>query len=174
MTLVRPRRHGRRKRLRPGWTQNPVGFAICDRCGLPCMHDDLRPDMQYRGGMAPVATGLMVCGKCEDVPNAYFQKQVLRPDPVPLKNPRPDDNGEQPGILALETSEDDLTELQSGDGFVSLESAAYRTYQTGSLPDPHSFAAGYQIDVSGLWDSPVRAYADTINWRRVDTNAVIT
>jgi len=141
-------RRGRRQRIKPGWTENPQAFAICDRCGLPCMHDDLRPDRQFRGGMTPVRTGLMVCGKCEDVPNAYFQKQVLRPDPPPLKNPRPDDRG---------------------DGF-----GAYPEYATGALPDPGQFPAGYQINVTGLPDSPVRAYADTIDWRRVDTNATVT
>lgn len=174
MTLVNPRRFGRRKRIRPGWTNNPVGFAICDRCGLPCMYDDLRPDMQFRGGMAPVATGLMVCGNCEDVPNAYFQKQVLRPDPVPLKNPRPDDNGESDPLQMEMGHGDEVLEGLNDLIGVDVSQPPYPTYQTGDLPNPYDFPAGFQINVLGLWDSPVRAYANTINWRRVDTNAVIT
>ena len=174
MSKLSPATHrGRRQRIRPGWTDNPVGFAICDRCGLSCMHSDLRKDMQFRGGMAPVPTGLMVCGKCEDVPNAYFQKQILRPDPPPLKDPRPDDRGEGPAFLELQT-DDDLVELQSGDGVVELETLDYPQYMTGTLPDPAPFPAGYQINVLGLVGSPVRAYADTTEWRRVDTDAVVT
>jgi hypothetical protein len=138
------------------------------------MHSDLRPDMQFRGGMTPVKTGLMVCGKCEDRPNAYFQKQILRPDPPPLPHPRPDDNGEGPAFLELESGDGDLTELESGDGVVELETSDYPQYTTGTLPDPAQFPAGYQIDILGLVGSPVRAYADTLNWRRVDTDAVVT
>lgn len=50
--------------------------------------------MEFRGGSAPVGTGLMVCGTCDDVPNPYFSKQVLAPDPVPVRRPRPDDRGD--------------------------------------------------------------------------------
>lgn len=163
---------GTRKRIQPGWTDNPKGFAICDGCGLPCMHDDLRPNMDFRGGMTPVPTGTMVCGRCADEPQAYFQKQVLRPDPAPLPNPRPDDNGEVCGTIELESGEGSI-ELEDGSGLLALECWDYPRYPTGSLPSPALFPAGYQIDVTGLVDSPVRAYADTINWRRVGTNAVI-
>jgi hypothetical protein len=136
------------------------------------MHDDMTWNMDFRGGMTPVRTGTFVCQKCIDVPQAYFQKQVLRPDPAPLPNPRPDDNGEVTGTIELQT-DDGSVELQTGDGLIELENWDYPQYPTGSLPAPHGFPAGYQIDVTGLVDSPVRSYADTINWRRVDTNAVI-
>lgn len=166
-------RRGPRVRIKPGWTQDPVGFAICDGCGLPTMHNELRERMEYRGGMTPVGTGLQVCARCDDVPQAYFQLQVLRPDPVPLQNPRPDDNGPQCGNLELEDGTGEIA-LEDGTGVIALECLNWPQYDTGDLPEPGGFWAGYQIDVMGLADSPVRAYADTINWRRVDTNAVIT
>lgn len=174
MSRLSPVLHrGRRERIKPGWTENPVGFAICDGCGLPCMHTDLRPNMDFRGGMTPVPTGTMVCGRCADEPQAYFQKQVLRPDPAPLPNPRPDDNGEQPGFIEQEDG-DGLIEQEDGDGVIQLEDNDYPIYTTGSLPAPGGFPAGYQIDIQGLGPDLVRAYADTLNWRRVDTNGVVT
>lgn len=84
-------RRGPRVQAREGWTDNPTGWAICDGCGLRTPYPELRERMEYRGGMTPVGTGLMVCANCDDVPNPYFQLQILRPDPVPLANPRPDD-----------------------------------------------------------------------------------
>jgi hypothetical protein len=68
---------------------DPQGFAICDGCGFLVPHPHLRERMEYRGGNSPQGTGLMVCGVCDDVPQPYYKKQVLPPDPIPLENPRP-------------------------------------------------------------------------------------
>lgn len=71
---------------------NPQAFAICDGCGFRVMHNSLRKKMEYRGGNSPEWTGLMVCGRCDDVPQPFFQRQVLPPDPAPISKPRPDKN----------------------------------------------------------------------------------
>lgn len=70
--------------------KNPRSVAVCDGCGMWTMHDHLVEKREYRGGTTPVGTGLWVCGVCDDVPNPYFSKMVLAPDPVPIKNPRPE------------------------------------------------------------------------------------
>lgn len=137
-----------RVRIRPGWTEDPTGFAICDGCGLPTPHTELRQNMEYRGGMDPEPTGFRVCARCEDVPNAYFQKQLLRPDPVPLKDARPDDHGTD-----------------------TLDS--YTSYATGALPDASIYEVGSQIDVTGLGADPVRAYSNGVSWRAVDTDEIL-
>jgi hypothetical protein len=91
------RRIVRGRRQRPVISaQDPRALALCDFCGFLVNHDTLQRDMQYRGGSAPVWTGFLVCGKCRDVPQPYYQKQVLPPDPVPVVNPRPDDSGQTP------------------------------------------------------------------------------
>lgn len=136
------------------------------------MYDDMSWHEDYRGGLTPVRDGLRVCQNCRDQPQPFFQLQVLGPDPIPLQNPRPDDNGEQPGLLELE-DQGGFVELQNQLGVIELDQLNYPQYETGALPDPAAFSAGFQIDVLGL-GTPVRAYADTINWRRVDTNAVIS
>ncbi len=70
--------------------RNPRAVAVCDGCGFWTMHDHLVEKMEYRGGVTPVGTGLWVCGVCDDVPNPYFSKMVLAPDPVPVPHPRPE------------------------------------------------------------------------------------
>lgn len=71
---------------------NPQAWAICDGCGFRVMHNSLKRQVEYRGGSAPVWTGFLVCGRCLDVPQPYFSRQVLPPDPVPVQNPRPGQN----------------------------------------------------------------------------------
>jgi hypothetical protein len=70
--------------------RDPKGVAVCDGCGFWTMHEHLVERKEYRGGTTPVGTGFFVCGVCDDVPNPYFSKIVLGPDPVPLKNARPE------------------------------------------------------------------------------------
>lgn len=70
--------------------RNPRAVAVCDGCGMWTMHDHLVERKEYRGGSVPVGTGLWVCGVCDDVPNPYFSKMVLGPDPVPIQNARPE------------------------------------------------------------------------------------
>ena len=139
------RHTGVRQRIRID-VKDPRGLAICDGCGLPTMHYSLREKREYRGGMAPVGTGLMVCAQCDDRPQPYFKRQVLRPDPVPLRKPRPDDAG---------------------------DADIFPVYTIPTLPDASTYPAGFRIDVTvALVDSP--AYSDGENWRWYMTGSVIT
>lgn len=82
---------------------DPGGVAMCDGCGFWVNYSELRERRQYRGGWTPVGTGLFVCATCDDVPQPYYRKQVLPPDPVPLLNPRPDPSVTAP-VLGSATS----------------------------------------------------------------------
>ena len=85
-------------------TRDPWALAICDGCGFLVSHKHLREKMDYRGGNTPEPLGLWVCATCDDVPQPYFKKQVLPPDPIPVVNPRPDDQaGKSSGYGYLET-----------------------------------------------------------------------
>jgi hypothetical protein len=88
MSMLSPLHRKRRVKATPN-PNDPQGFAICDGCGFQVPHNHLRERMDFRGGNAPVGLGLWVCGVCDDVPQPYYQKQVLPPDPIPLVNPRP-------------------------------------------------------------------------------------
>ncbi len=84
-----------------GWTartplvidpQDPHAVGVCDGCAFWVNHRDLRKHMAYRGGTTPVWDGLLVCSRCDDVPNPapQFSRLALLPDPVPVLNPRPE------------------------------------------------------------------------------------
>lgn len=99
----KPRHYGHRKRPVTNWRQ-PRAYALCDRCKHLTYRDELREQMEYRGGTSPVPTGLLVCPECYDTPNAQFAPPLLKPDPVPVYMPRPDDTGGNPFLIAWDGS----------------------------------------------------------------------
>lgn len=87
---------GRKHRTQPTFdAKSPHGLAICDGCGFMIQHTQLREKKDYRGGSVPVGISLRVCASCDDVPQPYYRRLLLKPDPVPLKNPRPDSQDAQ-------------------------------------------------------------------------------
>jgi len=87
---------GKKHRTQPNFdAKSPHGLAICDGCGFMVQHTELREKKDYRGGTTPVGISLQVCASCDDVPQPYYSRLLLRPDPVPLRNPRPDSQDAQ-------------------------------------------------------------------------------
>jgi hypothetical protein len=87
---------GKKHRTQPDFdAKSPRGLAICDGCGFMVQHTELRQKKDYRGGSVPVGLSLRVCASCDDVPQPYFSRLLLRADPIPLKNPRPDSQDAQ-------------------------------------------------------------------------------
>jgi hypothetical protein len=103
---------GKKQRTQPKFdAKNPRGIAICDGCGFLVQHSHLREKKDYRGGSVPVGLSLYVCASCDDVPQPYYSRLLLRPDPVPLRNPRPDYNPsyvvlDENGIQRIVTQDD--------------------------------------------------------------------
>lgn len=111
MSALSPLHRKYRERPIVSW-RDPAALAICDGCGFLVNHRHLREKVQYRGGNSPEPTGLFVCATCDDVPQPYFKKQVLPPDPVPVINPRPDDQaGKSSGYGYLTTNSDNSVYL---------------------------------------------------------------
>ena len=105
---------GRKRRTKPKFdAKDPRGIAICDGCGFLVQHNHLREKKDYRGGTTPVGLSLMVCASCDDVPQPYYRRLLLKPDPVPLQNPRPDSQGAQTNAQtqAANTFSDYLNQL---------------------------------------------------------------
>lgn len=110
---------GRKHRTKPKFdAKDPRGIAICDGCGFLVQHSHLREKKDYRGGSVPVGLGIYVCASCDDVPQPYYRRLLLRPDPVPLKNPRPDYNPtyyvlDENGIQRILTQDDEFIVQES-------------------------------------------------------------
>lgn len=69
---------------------NPRAFAVCDRCGIWYNHVSLRWQPQW-AGTRQQNLKLLVCSRCWDVPQPQLKARILPPDPVPIRNPRPED-----------------------------------------------------------------------------------
>ena len=67
--------------------QNPDSWGRCDRTGLPRMQAELTPQMEYFGNTLQW-TGYMVGMKDLDEPNPQWMPVRLKPDPMPIPNPR--------------------------------------------------------------------------------------
>lgn len=147
-----PKSHVRGRNVKPrvDWRGNPDAQAQCDRCSDWVQHSSIKEQLEFRGGTAPVGTGIWVCGRCYDVPNPQgaLNVEVLKQDPIPVINARPD------------TTTYDLTIL---------------SFATGNLPDPTEAPyVGYQIYVTGIAVDPVLCYSDGPTWRNFYTEAVVT
>ena len=85
------KRRGRYSCVNP---RHPEAAGVCDRGGEVQKRRDLHPEMQWAGGRL-VPTGFLSCLRHMDVPNPQFGgPRRLRPDPVPVRNPRPPDGAE--------------------------------------------------------------------------------
>jgi len=110
---------GRKRRTQPKFdAHDPRAIAICDGCGFLVQHSHLREKKDYRGGSVPVGLGVWVCASCDDVPQPYYRRQLLRPDPVPVRNPRPDYNPtyyvlDENGIQRILTQDDEFIVQES-------------------------------------------------------------
>jgi hypothetical protein len=69
---------------------NPQAAAICDRCGFVFNHVDLGWQYDF-AGTGLVNKRVLVCKRCDDVPQTQLKVIVLPPDPVPIINPRTQD-----------------------------------------------------------------------------------
>ena len=68
--------------------KSPLGSAICDKTGFRMRHCDLVKQYEYYGDTL-TWTGYMVGKWYVDTPNPSLRPVKLKPDPVALVNPRP-------------------------------------------------------------------------------------
>lgn len=120
-------RQSRNRRRPPRFdASNPQAIAICDGCGFLVQHNTLSEQREYRGGTVPVGTGVYKCPSCIDQPQPYFSRQLLRPDPVPVRNPRPDSNptnrvlAQDSGVVLAQDGGDVLTQAGSDGGIAQV------------------------------------------------------
>lgn len=96
------RMHGRATRIGPN---DRVALAICDNCGFQYSITDLDWQWDYAGA-ALENQRLLVCRTCMDAVQPQKRIVVLPPDPVGIKDPRPEDlseMGPQPPVQSVKT-----------------------------------------------------------------------
>lgn len=69
----------------------PRALGVCDRCGFLYNHDQLRWQFDYKFGSRLFNLRLLVCRTCYDIPQESGRTIVLPPDPIPIRNARPED-----------------------------------------------------------------------------------
>lgn len=95
------RNHGKYTKMS---MKDPRGIARCDYSGLMVRHADLKKQKQYRG-TGLVDTGFLVAPQFADAPNPQELVPLIKLDPVPLKNPRPDSQIGAQTTIATSTGE---------------------------------------------------------------------
>lgn len=80
------RPHAKHARVNPS---SPVATGVCDRCNFQWPLPELRWQHDWRGN-ALVKLGVRVCPKCMDKPFIHNRPIILPPDPMPVKDPRPE------------------------------------------------------------------------------------
>ena len=88
-----------RARVNP---RSPRAFAICDRCGQRTNHEALAWQFEWRGRNLQNLK-LLVCRSCTDIPQQQMRAYSPPPDPVPIRNPRPDMSAPAPTQLYVES-----------------------------------------------------------------------
>ena len=69
--------------------QHPRAFGVCDACGFWFNHHKLRYAVEWQGTQL-VNLRFLVCERCWDKPNDQLRAKIVPPDPVPIRDPRPE------------------------------------------------------------------------------------
>ena len=95
--------------------RNPSAFGICDRDGQRWNLRDLRWQNEW-SGIKLQNLRILVCPRCLDRPNEQLRAYAVPPDPLPVRNPRPDSSymGDMPTIVTTIAGTPAVYEL---DGF---------------------------------------------------------
>lgn len=71
-------------------TRNPSAWGVCDNCSEWRNLSDLAWEEQWMGPNL-MRTGFRVCrDRCLDVPQPQLRTIILPPDPIPVRDPRPE------------------------------------------------------------------------------------
>jgi hypothetical protein len=69
--------------------RSPEAWGTCDRCGFNFNLVDFSWQHEWAGNRL-FNKRLLVCDGCLDEPQPQLRTKILSPDPVPVRNPRPE------------------------------------------------------------------------------------
>lgn len=91
------RPHGKRTSLSPS---APSAWFECDRCGMRGDRREARWQYEW-GGTQLINLRLLVHEHCLDKPQAQLRAKIIGPDPLPILNPRPENETAQDTSLTV-------------------------------------------------------------------------
>lgn len=75
-------------------SRDPRAFGVCGRCGRWFNHFRLRFQFDWAGTKL-INKQVLVCKPCYDIPQQQLRVIVLPADPMPIRNPRPENFDEE-------------------------------------------------------------------------------
>lgn len=129
-------------------SQSPQALATCDRCGFVHNHKEL--DWQYDwAGPRLQNQGLLVCDSCMDVPQQNGRRTfIIPPDPVPIKNPRPDPYmfmGQSSSPDPSQSGAPNVLMTEDGNPLVTGTSSNGQVFTTEQQTTPTPTSSGYTV-----------------------------
>lgn len=135
--------------------RRPVAYAICDRCGQRFNRTDLAWQFEWAGPRLQNQRILVCVRKCLDVPNEQLRSYSPPPDPLPVRNPRPDqsDMGGPTVLTTVKATSSPLIPALAGRNYMAMEmpiSFGVSINATGGNAAPGSSGAKFYAPGSAI------------------------
>ena len=138
--------------------RSPRAAGQCDRCGFVYNHSDLRWQFDYAGA-GLINKRMLVCRRCEDLPQNQLRSIVVPADPMPIQNPRvPNyaDAASNTRVTSGQNTTDPVTGIpvQGGNVRITEDDDTRVTQQTGEPPGGLNELPGTDPNVPGPTNVP--------------------
>lgn len=135
--------------------RRPSAWGICDRCGFRYLHSDLTWQFEWSGAQLQNQRILVCKHKCLDVPQEQLRAYAPPPDPIPIRNPRPDfsDMGGPIVITTVAAASSQLLPASAARNYMALEMPAafgVSINATGGSASPGSSGAAFYAPGSAI------------------------
>jgi hypothetical protein len=138
--------------------RSPRAAGQCDRCGFLYTHSDLRWQFDYAGA-GLINKRMLVCRRCEDIPQNQLRAIVIPADPMPIQNPRVPNYAEAASntrVTSGQNTTDPTTGIpvQGGNVRITEDDDVRVTQQTGEPPGGLNQFPGTDPNVPGPTNVP--------------------
>jgi hypothetical protein len=139
-------------------SRSPRAAGVCDRCNFIYNHQDLRWQFDYAGA-GLINKRLLVCSRCEDLPQNQLRAIVVPADPVPIQNPRVPNYAQAASNTRVTSGQNSIDPntgipVQGGNVRITQDDNTRVTQQTGEPPGGLNTEPGTDPNVPGPVNVP--------------------
>lgn len=139
-------------------SRSPRAAGQCDRCGFLYSHSDLRWQFDYAGA-GLINKRMLVCRRCEDMPQNQLRSFVIPADPMPIQNPRVPNYAEAASNTRVTSGQNTIDPttgipVQGGNVRITEDDDVRVTQQTGEPPGGLNEQPGTDPNVPGPTNVP--------------------